>query len=135
MLEEVTVDCDSSPVVLESVAVPGVKPRVAVSCMSLVVPTVVSPEMGVVSALDVTGGDLLTLEGDEAFSVEVGSVNNSDVVRDIMLILRVDEVSKRGDVSTESPSVGVCLLGEDEAVDVLTSVMVLVSDSVVVCML
>ena len=65
-------------------------------------------------------------DGEKFLSLEVGVVNISDVVAGVLLPLAADEVvvSPEEDVSWGVPSVRVCPLGDDEGVDVVTSVMV-----------
>lgn len=61
-------------------------------------------------------------------SVEVGTVNETDVVRGAMLILEGDKVLAfpEVDISCEMISVKVCPLKEDEGVEVIKAEIVLV---------
>ncbi len=74
------------------------------------------------------GDVLLTLNGEKFLSVEVRAVNISDVVAGVLLTLAGEEVvvSPEEDVSWGGPSVRVGPRGDDEGVDVVTSVMVVV---------
>ena len=101
MLEEGAVDCLSVPVFAEAAEMSGelVATGSVVCCVFC---EVASVEVGSVDVPDVACGVWLTLEGDEALD------------------------SPAVDVPRETPSVGVCPLGEDEGVAVLTAVMVLV---------
>ena len=125
-MEEGKVDCTSSPVVIETVEVTGVIFLVTVGDVSLVFSTVVSVEVGDVIVSDVVGNVLLPLDGEKFLSLEVGVVNIPDVVAGVWLTLAGDEVvvSPEEDVSWGVPAVRVCPRGDDEGVDVVTSVMV-----------
>ena len=125
-MEESKVGCSSSPVVIETVEVTGVIFLVTVGDVSLVFSTVVSVEAGDVILSDVVGDVLLPLDGEKFLSLEVGGVNISDVVARVRFTLAGDEVvvSPEEDVSWGVPSVRVCPRGDDEGVDVVTSVLV-----------
>ena len=125
-MEEGKVDCTSSPVVIETVEVTGVIFLVTVGDVSIVFSTGVSVEPGDVIICEVVGDLLLPLDGEKFLSLEVGVVNIPDVVAGVWLTLAGDEVvvSPEEDVSWGVPSVRVCPRGDDEGVDVATSVMV-----------
>ena len=101
MLEEGAVDDSSRPVVTELAMLYEVNHVVPDSGVSPVVPTEVSAEMGGVSNFDVIGDALLTPEGDDVSSVEVGTVDSSDVARGVLPPLEGNGVlvSPEGDVS------------------------------------
>ena len=125
-MEESNVDCSFSPVVIETVEVTGVIFLVTVGDVSIVFSTGVSVEPGDVIICEVVGDLLLPLDGEKFLSLEVGVVNIPDVVAGVWLTLAGDEVvvSPEEDVSQGVLSVRVCSLGDDEGVDVATSVMV-----------
>ena len=127
-MEEGTVDCPSSPAVTEAVETTGVILLVTVGLVSLVFITVVSVEAGDVIIFDVIRDVLSPVDGEKFLCVEVGVVNISDVVAGVRLTLAGYEVvvSPEEGVSWRVPSVRVGPRGDDERVDVITSVMVVV---------
>ena len=126
MVKEGKVDCSSSPVVIETIEATGVIFLVTADDVCLVLSTLVSVEAGDVILSEVVGDVLLPLDGEKFLSVEVGGVNISDVFASVRLTLAGDEVvvSPEEDDSWGVPSVRVCPLGDDEGVDVVTSVLV-----------
>ena len=125
-MEESKVGCSSSPVVIETVEVTGVIFLVTVGDVSLVFSTVVSVEAGDVIISEVVGDVLLPLDGENFLSLKVGVFNIPDVVAGVWVTLVGDEVvvSPEEVVSRGVISVRVCPRGDDEGVDVVTSVMV-----------
>ena len=125
-MKEGKVDSSCSPVVIETVEVTGVIFLVTVGDVSLVFSTVVSVEAGDVIISEVVGDVLLPLDGENFLSLKVGVFNIPDVVAGVWVTLVGDEVvvSPEEVVSRGVISVRVCPRGDDEGVDVVTSVMV-----------
>ena len=121
MKEECALEGPSRSVVIKTVAVTGLKLPVSVCDVFSMFPPGVSVPIGVVGASGDMETVLFALEEDEMSAVEAEDVGISDDVEGLRLTLEGDGVLAVPEVavSWEMWSVGVCLLREEEGVDVI----------------